>query len=256
MSDEETYLLENLHKLSEEYFDQSFGRCSEYSQSIIDERDSRKKIRRESDRYTLEEAAFFVGSRVNALPESILKKLIKAVGDGSLIVYAPGRNERYEPDHAYVQGCYEEAYGADLNNWFEKNEPRIGCIFADPHAISSIEDEKSSNSTKSMGGRPKEIEKKAAILQNLIKTMLNGKEFNPRELSGSASNLLETCRKIEKITNPQGEKVFNTTENTFKTWLYAAGYGFKIGRTKKEELHYWTRLCVETIGKMEKSFFT
>ena len=131
MSDEETYLLENLHKLSEEYFDQSFGRCSEYSQSLIEERNSREKIRRESDRYTLEEAAFFVGSRVNALPESILKKLIKAVGDGSLIVDAPGRNERSEPDHAYVQGCYEEAYGADLNDWFEKNKGiAIGIVAA------------------------------------------------------------------------------------------------------------------------------
>ena len=92
MSDEEMYLPENLHKLAEEYFDQTFGRRSNYSQSLIEERNSREKIRRESDRYTLEEAAFFVGSRVNALPESILKKLIKAVGDGSLIVYAPGRN--------------------------------------------------------------------------------------------------------------------------------------------------------------------
>jgi len=67
---------------------------------------------------------------------------------------------------------------------------------------------------------------------------------------------LEACQRIEKINNLQGEKVFNTTEDTFKTWLNAAGYGFKVGRTKKEESHYWTHLCVETMGKMKKSFFT
>lgn len=211
-------------------------------------------VKQKEGRYTLQEAANQVEQKTGESADGVKIELVQAVMDGVLPVYEPGRKLKYSS--MITSEYYEEAYWDDLNDWLEKNEPRIGCIFADPHAISSIEDEKSSNSTKSTRGRPIEINRKAAILQKLIKTILDGKEFNPKELSGSASNLLEACRKIEELTNPQGEKVFNTTEDTFKTWLYAAGYGFKVGRTKKEELHYWTRLCVETIGKIEKSLFT
>ena len=218
MSDEEMHLPENLHKLAEEYFDQSFGRRSNFSQNLIEERNSREKIRRESDRYTLEEAAFFVGSRVNALPESILKKLIKAVGDGSLIVYAPGSNERYEPDHAYVQGCYEEAYGADLNNWFEKNESRIGRLFPDPDAPI-----KTNTKARSKGEAPETRNWKMLVQAEATRrwrTLRKG-GANPTRL-GIANELPKWCRDNDVKTKTEG----NPTAN----------YIYRFALSKK----YWT----------------
>jgi len=114
--------------------------------------------KRKEERYTLQEAADLIEQKTGEPADDMKINLMQAVIDNELPVYEPGRKTKYYC--MIASEYYEEAYWDDLNDWLKKNEPRIGHIFADPPAISSIEDEKSSNSTKSMRGRPKEIEKK------------------------------------------------------------------------------------------------
>lgn len=110
-------------------------------------------------------------------------------------------------------------------------------------------------SAKAKGGRPKTIEKKAHILRLLIERMTNGNEIDPSNLPGSASNLFEACRRIEKEKSSK-EKIFDKGEGAFRTWLNAAGYRFGDGRTPDNEARYWTLLCVQTMGLIEAEVFT
>lgn len=106
------------------------------------------------------------------------------------------------------------------------------------------------------GGRPREIGKKADVLRKLITAMTVGRELDTRDMPGSAANLLDACQRIEKAKNHNRAELFDTTEDTFKTWLTTAGYSFKNGRTPKIEEQYWTKLCVETMGKIPPEVFT
>lgn len=110
-------------------------------------------------------------------------------------------------------------------------------------------------STRAKAGRPKEIDGKAQLVHRLIESMVVGKGLPPGALPGSAADLLDACKRIEKAKTGQN-KVFSTTEDTFKTWVKAAGYGFKTGRPVETELGYWVRLCVETMGNITIDIFT
>ena len=84
--------------------------------------------------------------------------------------------------------------------------------------------------------------------------MIAGKTLDTDALPGSAANLLDACQRIEKAKN-NTPKLFNTTEETFKIWLGAAGYRFKAGRPPKIEEEYWTKLCIKTIGNISCDVF-
>lgn len=88
-------------------------------------------------RYTLREAAEAIagsGERV----EPMLEKLLAAAKSGSLAVYGPGENARYQyGPYAPVRSYYEEAYWSDLNAWLDSNEPRIAFRFPPPQAIAA-----------------------------------------------------------------------------------------------------------------------
>lgn len=108
---------------------------------------------------------------------------------------------------------------------------------------------------KPKSGRPKTIPGKVCILRQLIDHMAKGKEIEPGNLPGTAADLLDACQRIEK--SKTGKKsTFGTSEDTFKTWLKHSGYGFKGGRAPKDEAHFWTQLCVETMGLMDENIFT
>lgn len=106
-------------------------------------------------------------------------------------------------------------------------------------------------------GRPRENHKKIAVLRKLIGVMIAGKSLNASSLPGSAADLLDACQRIERAQTGKAA-VFGgaTTPGTFDTWLRAAGYGMKVGRTPKKEKTYWTDLCVETQVKMSPDIFT
>ena len=86
--------LDNLHKLTEAHFARSGNALSDVKKEI----EQSAKERREAGRYTLEEAAFYVGYNTTAGTESILEGLEEAVKNRLLSVYAPGRIETYKSD--------------------------------------------------------------------------------------------------------------------------------------------------------------
>ncbi|WP_147309330.1 hypothetical protein [Cupriavidus taiwanensis] len=85
-------------------------------------------------RYTLGEAAEAIaasGERV----EPMLEKLLAAAKSGSLAVYGPGENARYQHGpRTPVRSYYEEAYWSDFNAWLDSNELRIAFRFPPPQA--------------------------------------------------------------------------------------------------------------------------
>ncbi len=170
--------------------------------------------------------------------------------------------------HLYTEpgyAAYSEIYLKDLAKWavsvvhWDNLPPEFLKLAEelDTVTVKPLKDKLKpfTNSTKSVRGRPKEIDTKATILRKLIKTMLGEKKIDPFALPGCTSELLDACQRIEESIT--GEiKVFVTSEEAFKTWLKATGYRFKGGRPPDDEKVYWTHLCVETMVKMEKSFFT
>lgn len=88
------------------------------------------KIQREHGRYTLEEAASFINELTEESAESMKNKLIAAVENGELQTYAPGSLEKY--NSKITRDFYEHVYWNDLNDWLDKNEPRLDCEFPNP----------------------------------------------------------------------------------------------------------------------------
>ena len=114
---------------------------------------------------------------------------------------------------------------------------------------------KQSKSTISKSaGRPKSVEKNAAILKEIIVILTEGKNINHDRLPGNAGNLHDACKRIAREKSKKN--MFITSLSTFKEWLKAAGYGFGNGRTPSIETKYWTDLCVENIGKIDSVIFT
>ncbi|SEQ53516.1 hypothetical protein SAMN05421510_10768 [Nitrosomonas ureae] len=114
---------------------------------------------------------------------------------------------------------------------------------------------KQSKSTISKSaGRPKSVKNNAMILNEIIKVLAEGKNIIPGRLPGSARDLHDACKRIAQAKLQKN--MFNTTLNTFKEWLKAAGYGFGNGRTPSIEAKFWTDLCVKNIGKIDSGIFT
>lgn len=106
-----------------------------------------EKVKRDAGRYTLEEAAKFVAENSNARADSILEKLKKAAAYDRLTVYESGSDEvhkdmpkvRVAPGKSFKYALGdEEAYWNDLNEWLEKNEPRLDCKeFPNPNTLTA-----------------------------------------------------------------------------------------------------------------------
>lgn len=108
---------------------------------------------------------------------------------------------------------------------------------------------------KGKGGRPKSIEKKAAILRNLIEIMLDATVNDASALRGSAADLLDACQRIEKVHTKKSVVFGGVAPNTFNMWLRHAGYGIKAGRTPADEGRYWTNLLPKVMGKVPGDVF-
>jgi hypothetical protein len=96
--------------------------------------------RRANGRYTLEEAAIFIHEVAGERADEILKKLMAAAGTDALATYEPNKKARYMHGNNFasrVRDFYEEAYWNDLNDWLNKNEPRLVCKF--PTATAPVE---------------------------------------------------------------------------------------------------------------------
>jgi len=102
--------------------------------------------RRAEGRYTLEEAALFIGDATGERADELLRKLKDAAHSRALLVYEPGKAARYlygDDFASRVREFYEEAYWCDLNEWLSDNEPRVLASFPDPNAAPGVSIERS-----------------------------------------------------------------------------------------------------------------
>ena len=164
----------------------------------------------------------------------------------------------------YDYAAYTEIYLKEMARWavsvvhWDNLPPELLNLINVPDidTVGQLEDkpEPSANLIKSTRGRPKVLNKKADTLYEIISHMYSMKS-DSNVLPGSASDLLEACRRIEKAKI--GEiKVFRTTVEPFKGWVAAAGYRFKTGRTLNGEKKFWTQCCVKTMSKIPPDIFT
>lgn len=145
---------------------------------------------------------------------------------------------------------------AQLKARFAAMDLKRRQILGDPDAddAATITQAIENQGTAPKCGRPRTLGIKAKILHQLIVGMTQDNKIAPSQLPGSAADLLDACQRIERAkTGKTG--IFSTTEDTFKTWLKHAGYGFKDGRTPKAEANYWSHLCVGTLGKIDEKIF-
>jgi|CXWL01.1.fsa_nt_gi hypothetical protein len=120
------------------------------------------KERHELGRYTLNEAADFIGNNAEINKKLFLEDLKESAGTGELKVYPPHGLQRYQPKPkegaVYIPGLsnpiknyvpwYVEAFWDDLNNWLEKKESRIAYRFPDPKDLIALKNESIKGVTK------------------------------------------------------------------------------------------------------------
>lgn len=163
-----------------------------------------------------------------------------------IIMGNPARCEIYLTD--FARWAVSEMEWGDM-------PPELVALAQKPDEPEQLEQAAMDGEPVTKTGRPPEIARKAEILDQIIQSMIRGKELNPNNLPGVAADLLDACQRIEdaKVGKKQ---IFSKSEDAFKSWLKAAGYGFKNGRAPSNEANYWTRLCVETMAKIDARIFT
>lgn len=143
------------------------------------------------------------------------------------------------------------SYAKKFDIQVQVGEKEAGHVTANNEAESDAE-------AKTKGGRPKMSGKKANAVRMIIelfeKTAEN--EFTSNDLPGSAADLLDACKRIEKAVTNKASLFGDITADTFKTWLKAAGYGFSPGRTRDAEEKYWTNKCPQIAGIITPEVFT
>ena len=104
-------------------------------------------------------------------------------------------------------------------------------------------------------GRPKTRDKKGRILRHLIEVMTEGEEVDLADLPGSTTDLFDACRLVERSKAAGKCRVFSGSEDAFRSWLKASGYGFQGGRPPGAERGYWTRRATKTLPLINDEVF-
>lgn len=94
--------------------------------------DQAEGFKRNEGRYTLEEAATFISERTGQDAKGLRDKLIVAVGNDELSMYAQFSHIKMDTQESF--NTLGEFYWNDLNEWLEKNEPRLDFKFPQPLA--------------------------------------------------------------------------------------------------------------------------
>lgn len=140
---------DNLHKQARKYFENIRGDIPE---SELDNVERRAKSRRKAARYTIEEAAVFIGKCSSANTLRIFRKLENAMHNGTLPVHCPGEENTYDIKEEHQSRPWrDEAFWDDINEWLDKNEKRIGCIFPNPDTSATITKIKDASHKSSIG---------------------------------------------------------------------------------------------------------
>lgn len=192
------------------------------------------EAKRNGGRYQLAVAAMFIADCSTAGVDSMRDKLFKSAGAGGLKVYAPGKHEEYQfnPAPNWKSGLplkdnevFLEAYWNDLNDWLEKNEPRLDCQFPDPNpGARAAKDEAVPVTSPSGNGwlthDDAENESELTPIEKRIRVIEKfADELNFPRLAipwGGKKTLLEKCLKDET-------KLFGGSKNTFNAaWVEAS----------------------------------
>ena len=102
-------------------------------QLAYDEYQKELNERRALGRYTLDEAALALEQGAGESATGMLKKLMKAAGDGVLPVYDQGMKAKWEGETG-LRCLFQEAYWNDLNIWLKANHNKIQWEFPAPAA--------------------------------------------------------------------------------------------------------------------------
>ncbi|MEO1942839.1 MAG: hypothetical protein ABGY11_00930 [Candidatus Thioglobus sp.] len=81
-------------------------------------------------RYTIEDAAFVMADGLGEETRALVEKITTAVANNNLKLYRPGSIVPYEP--LKILPYNDELYWDELNEWIEKELPRIGWRFPNP----------------------------------------------------------------------------------------------------------------------------
>lgn len=141
-----------LHKLADIHFKGTRGLNYEEETELLKRMEGGAESRRKAGRYTLEEAAFYIGTPNPASIKRIFYALSVAQGNGSLKAYRSGDKISYDIKSENISFPWsDEVYWDDLNTWLEENQPRIGPMFPPPDT--SVTDAIDQNALKPLNER-------------------------------------------------------------------------------------------------------
>ncbi len=93
-------------------------------------------------RYTLEDAARIMSEGCDEEEKNLIEKTTQAVANNHLKIYKPGSKAAYEPTrNAWPH--YDEVYWDELNEWIEKELPRVDWRFPPPLGKAFLDTNKS-----------------------------------------------------------------------------------------------------------------
>lgn len=173
-------------------------------------------IKKAEGRYTLEEAANYINEQTGERAEGIKNKLIAAVKGGELATYAPG--SFVKKDSKIIRDFFEHVYWNDLNEWLEKNEPRLDCKFPNPADIpAAAKVEVDENTNQSNGDW---IVKARTIADSigLKRWELGTRQINPRNI---CEGVAEELGKDKTTWGKQGPRGADNVRNVgLRGWKF------------------------------------
>lgn len=130
--------MDTLLERTNSYFNGKRGLNEEEEIAAIKIAERGLELRRKKGRYTLEEAAVYVGTHAVGTHASVNIKNIydamnKAISEGSLTVHQPGDDVPYDIKERVISFPWaDEIYWDDLNSWLKSKYRHFKCIFPNP----------------------------------------------------------------------------------------------------------------------------
>lgn len=132
-----------LHNQAASYFKGNRGLTETEEIEVLKNIKLWAESRRKAGRYTLEEAAIYVGTHAAARISRVYRRLQNAVTDGVLKIYRQGEDISCDIKEEFVNYPWkDEILWNDLNNWLEENAPLIGRIFPTPIQLQTLGESK------------------------------------------------------------------------------------------------------------------
>ena len=139
-----------------------------------------------------------------------------------------------------IEAIEEKEFPSEITDEGKATTESVG----EPEGISISYQSSGNVATKAKNGRPKTRHQKAELLRRIIT------QFE----TAAGCEFIDASQRFLDTMNIK-PRIFTSTEDTMKTWLRLSGFRFKVGRTRKGEEKFWTRLCPETLSKTHPEVF-